>query len=74
MCQFLASLNESRESVEAYFTPKDMFDIWKKQKIADYSTLPVTKKVYEDIDNTTRMKLRNEHLEQQFKKNQNDSE
>lgn len=64
MCQFLASLNESRESFEAYFTPKDMFDIWKKQKIADYSTLPVT----------TRMKLRNEHLERQFKKNQSDSE
>lgn len=46
----------------------------KKQKIADYSTLPVTKKVYGDIDNATRMKLRNEQLEQQFKKNQNDSE
>ena len=74
MCQFLASLNESRESFESYFTPKDMFDIWKKQKIADYSTLPVTKKVYEDIDNATRMKLRNEHLERQFKKNQSDSE
>ena len=51
-----------------------MFDIWKKQKIADYSTLPVTKKVYEDIDNAARMKLRNEHLERQFKKIQNDSE
>lgn len=74
MCQFLASLNESRESFESYFTPKDMFDIWKKQKIADYSSLPVTKKVYEDIDNATRMKLRNEHLERQFKKNQSESE
>ncbi|GFH96447.1 hypothetical protein IMSAGC003_03003 [Lachnospiraceae bacterium] len=74
MCQFLASLNESRESFESYFTPKDMFDIWKKQKIADYSTLPVTKKVYENIDSATRMKLRNEHLERQFKKNQSDSE
>lgn len=31
MCQFLASLNENRESFESYFTPKDMFDIWKKQ-------------------------------------------
>lgn len=51
-----------------------MFDIWKKQKIVDYSTLPMTKKVYEDIDNTTRMKLQNEHLEWQFKKNQSDSE
>ena len=36
MCQFLASLNESRESFESYFTPKDMFDIWKQQKIADF--------------------------------------
>ncbi len=50
-----------------------MFDIGKKQKIADYSTLPVTKEVYEDIDSATKMKLRNEHLERQFKKNQNDS-
>lgn len=74
MCQFLASLSESRESFESYFTPNDMFDIWEKQKIADYAILPVTRKVYEDIDNATRMKLRNEHMEKQFKKNQNDSE
>lgn len=33
-----------------------------KQKSADYSTLPVTKKVYEDIDNAAKIKLRNEHL------------
>jgi len=51
-----------------------MSDIWKKQKTADYSILPMTKKVYEDIDNAKRMKLRNEHLERQFKKNQSDSE
>lgn len=74
MCQFLASLNETRESYESYFTPKDMFDIWKKQKIADSAALPVTKKTYETIDNATRMKLRNEHLERQFKKTLNDSE
>lgn len=30
--------------------------------------------MYEDIDNATRMKLRNEHLERQFKKNQSGSE
>lgn len=46
--------------------------IYKKQKIADYSTLPVTKEVYADKDNATRMQLRNEHLEQQFMKNQSD--
>lgn len=74
MCQFLSSLNENRESFESYFTPKDMFEIWKKQMITEYETLPVTKKVYENIDTATRIKLRNEYLEQQFKKNQNDSE
>lgn len=73
MYQFIASLNESWESFEPYFTPKNMFDIWKKQRIVDYSTLPVTKKIYEDIDNATRMKFRNEHLERPFKKNQSDS-
>lgn len=73
MCQFLASLNENRESFESYFTPKDMFEIWKKQKVADYATLPVTKKIYEDLDNTTRLKLRNEQLEQQFKNKQNNN-
>ena len=55
MCQFLASLNENRESFESYFTPKDMFDIWKKQVIAEYATLPVTKKTYENIDTATRI-------------------
>lgn len=74
MCQFLSSLNENRQSFESYFTPKDMFEIWKKQMITEYETLPVTKKVYENIDTATRIKLRNEYLEQQFKKNQNDSE
>lgn len=74
MCQFLSSLNENRESFESYFTPKDMFDIWKKQMISEYSTLPVTRKTYENIDTATRIKLRNEYLEKQFKKNQSDSE
>ncbi len=49
-------------------TLQDTFDIWKTQKIADYSTLTVTKKIYEDIDNATRLKLRNEHLKWQLKK------
>lgn len=37
MCQFLASLNEGQKSFETYLMPKDMFDIWKKLKIADYA-------------------------------------
>ena len=50
MCQFLASLNESRESYESYFTPKEMFDIWKKQKVSDYSPFPVTRKTYQELE------------------------
>ena len=66
MCQFLASLNESRESYESYFTSKEMFDIWKKQKVSDYSPFPVTRKTYQELDTVTRLKLRNEYLEKQF--------
>ncbi len=43
-----------------------LLDIWKKQKIANRSTLPVTKRMYEDIDNATRMKFRDGHLERRF--------
>ena len=30
MCNFLADLQENRESLESYFTGKDMYDMWKK--------------------------------------------
>ena len=73
MCQFLASLNESRESYESYFTPKEMFDIWKKQKVSDYSPFPVTRKTYQELDTVTRLKLRNEYLEKQFQEKKSDS-
>lgn len=68
MCSFLSSLNENRESFESYFTSKEMFDLWKKQMVSSYATLPVTKKTYEEIDYDTRIKLRNELLEKQFNK------
>ena len=73
MCQFLASLNESRESYESYFTPKEMFDIWKKQKVSDSSPFPVTRKTYQELDTVTRLKLRNEYLEKQFQEKKSDS-
>ena len=73
MCQFLASLNERRESYESYFTPKEMFDIWKKQKVSDYSPFPVTRKTYQELDTVTRLKLRNEYLEKQFQEKKSDS-
>lgn len=66
ICNFLSSLAENRESFESYFTSKEMFDNWKEQKINYFSSLPLTKKVYAELDNATRMKLRNELLERQF--------
>lgn len=66
MYNFLKSLSENRESFESYFTSKEMFDIWKDQKINNYSSIPVTKKVYEELDNETRLKLRNEYFEKQL--------
>ena len=37
MCNFLADLQENRESLESYFTGKDMFDMWKKQTLESVS-------------------------------------
>ena len=74
MCNFLRSLSENRESFESYFTSKEMFDLWKEQKINNFSSILVTKKIYEELDNETRLKLRNEHFEKQLQDKQKNSE
>ena len=51
MCNFLADLQENRESLESYFTGKDMFDMWKKQTLEYYTTKPVTHKEIEELEN-----------------------
>lgn len=72
MCNFLGSFEENRNSLESYFTSKELYDIWKEKEVKYYSTLPLTKKAHEELDNTTRLKKRNELLEKQFKeKNEN---
>ena len=50
MCNFLADLQENRESLESYFTGKDMFDMWKKQTLEYYTSKPVTHKEIEELD------------------------
>ena len=70
MCELLSSFEENRNGFESYFTSKEMYDIWKREKIDTYSQISLNKKVYPKLDSMTRTKLRNEYLEKQFKNNE----
>ena len=70
MCNFLADLQENRESLESYFTGKDMFDMWKKQTLEYYTSKPVTHKEIEELDFETRIRKRDELLTQKFSNNE----
>ena len=70
MCNFLADLQENRESLESYFTGKDMFDMWKKQTLEYYTSKPVTHKEIEELDFETRIRKRDELLAQKFSNNE----
>ena len=70
MCNFLADLQENRESLESYFTGKDMFDMWKKQTLEYYSTRSITHKEIESLDFETRIRKRDELLERKFSNNE----
>ena len=70
MCNFLAELEENRESLESYFTGKDMFDMWKKQTLEYYSTRSITHKEIESLDFETRIRKRDELLERKFSNNE----
>ena len=70
MCIFLADLQENRESLESYFTGKDMFDMWKKQTLEYYTSKPVTHKEIEELDFETRIRKRDELLAQKFSNNE----
>lgn len=66
MCNFLADLQENRESLESYFTGKDMFEMWKKQTLEYYTSKPVTHKEIEELDFETRIGKRDELLAKKF--------
>ena len=70
MCNFLADLQENRESLESYFTGKDMYDMWKKKTLEYYTAKPVTHKELEDLDFETRIHKRDELLAQKFSNNE----
>ena len=70
MCNFLADLQENRESLESYFTGKDMFDMWKKQTLEYYTAKPVTHKEIEELDFETRIRKRDELLAKKFSNNE----
>ena len=66
MCNFLADLQENRESLESYFTGKDMFEMWKKQTLEYYTSKPVTHKEIEELDFETRIGKRDKVLAKKF--------
>ena len=70
MCNFLADLQENRESLESYFTGKDMFEMRKKQTLEYYTSKPVTHKEIEELDFETRIRKRDELLTQKFSNNE----
>ncbi len=67
ICQILSNLEQNRADFEAYFTSKEMYDLWKEKQLEYYANDPVTQKQYPVLDTLTRLKLRNEWLERQFK-------
>ena len=62
MCNFLAELEENRESLESYFTGK--------QTLEYYSTRSITHKEIESLDFETRIRKRDELLEKKFSNNE----
>jgi transcriptional regulator with XRE-family HTH domain len=66
MCNFLADLQENRESLESYFTGKDMYEMWKKKTLDYYTAKPVTHQEIEDLDFETRIRKRDQLLSQKF--------
>jgi len=67
VCQLLGSIEENRSSFETYWTSKELYDVWKKDRIEHFSKCGLSKKVIPELDSTTRLKLRNELMEEQFK-------
>ncbi len=68
ICQLLSDLEENRSSFESYFMSKELFDLWKERQLDYYSDFLLTKKEYPTMDRATMLRLRNELLEQKFKK------
>ena len=60
MCNFLADLQENRESL----------DMWKKQTLEYYTAKPVTHKEFEELDFETRIRKRDELLAKKFSNNE----
>ena len=68
ICQFLSALQNSRDSLEHYFTDKDNFDTWKFNYLERHKSSLLTKKQYEQLNHTEMLKRRNELLMKEFNK------
>ncbi len=68
ICNFISSFQENRESLESYFTSKEVFEIWKQQSLDYYKSLPLTHKEIEELDYETRIQKRDELLDKKFSK------
>ena len=58
---------EQNYGKERFKITQEMFDLWKEKQLQYYADEALTEKQYPELDATTRMKLRNELLEKQFK-------
>lgn len=67
ICLFLEDWEEQRDDVRSYAYTQSQYAKWKEQTLAYYAATPVSSTQPEDLDEETRIKLRNEYLEKAIK-------
>ncbi len=67
ICLFLEDWEEQRDDVRTYAHTQSQYAKWKEQTLAYYAATPVSSTQPEELDEETRIKLRNEYLEKSIK-------
>ncbi len=67
ICLFLEDWEEQRDDVRSYAHTQSQYAKWKEQTLAYYAATPVSSTQPEELDEETRIKLRNEYLEKSIK-------
>ena len=65
-CNFLKSFRDNRKDYETYFTSRELYEIWQSKKVEYYSSLPLTKKIIEKIDDDTFRERRNAYMRKEY--------
>ena len=71
VCSFLESLEGNRSSFKSYFTDLESFEDWKESIVERYRRAVVSKKEYEKISFTERIKRRDKCMEQMYANKKN---